>query len=138
MLAQQQGANYLPFFVGWDHDAHADMEALTGEFGNASAKHDRKPALVSAYAVSIVEPPANNGEMCILAYTRGSPKCGASSRPTKNGGRADENLGGFSIAVSPRPSVVRHQLKGPVSALAKGCPVLEIGGAVNVYEAIAM
>lgn len=30
--------HYLPFFVGWDHDAHADMERVTGQFGNASAK----------------------------------------------------------------------------------------------------
>ena len=34
-----------------------------------------------------------------------------------------------SSAPTPSPSVVE---------LAKGCPVLEIGGAVDVYEAIAM
>jgi hypothetical protein len=30
--------HYLPFFVGWDHDAHADNQRLTDELGNASAK----------------------------------------------------------------------------------------------------
>jgi hypothetical protein len=34
----------------------------------------------------------------------------------KHGGRADDHLGGFSIAVSPRALVVRHQIKGPVCA----------------------
>lgn len=29
---------YLPFFVGWDHDIHADMARSTAEIGNAHAK----------------------------------------------------------------------------------------------------
>jgi hypothetical protein len=30
--------HYLPFFVGWDHDVHADVERSTTELGNAHAK----------------------------------------------------------------------------------------------------
>jgi hypothetical protein len=30
--------HYLPFFVGWDHDVHADMRRTTEELGNARAK----------------------------------------------------------------------------------------------------
>lgn len=26
---------YLPFFIGWDHDVHADMDRATEEVGNA-------------------------------------------------------------------------------------------------------
>ena len=29
---------YLPFFVGWDHDIHADVARSTAEIGNAHAK----------------------------------------------------------------------------------------------------
>lgn len=30
--------HYLPFFVGWEHDAHAENERLTNEHGNAHAR----------------------------------------------------------------------------------------------------
>jgi hypothetical protein len=30
--------HYLPFFVGWEHDIHADMARSTAELGNAFVK----------------------------------------------------------------------------------------------------
>ena len=37
-LEETRLEHYLPFFVGWDHDVHADMARSTAELGNAHAK----------------------------------------------------------------------------------------------------
>jgi hypothetical protein len=57
---------------------------------------------------------------------------GASTAVQADGGRADTSagLGGYSI-------VEADSLEG-AAGLVKGCPVLDGGGSVEVYEALAM
>ena len=62
---------------------------------------------------------------------------GAATGTAKTVGRDGSVSDGGSRGLSGYSIVSTDSLDSAV-ALAKGCPVLEIGGAVDVYEAIAM
>jgi hypothetical protein len=62
---------------------------------------------------------------------------GAATGPAKTVGPGGSVSDGGSRAVTGYSIVSADSLDAAVQ-LAKGCPVLEIGGAVDVYEAIAM
>ena len=62
---------------------------------------------------------------------------GAATGPAKTVGPGDSVGDGGSRGLTGYSIVQADSLESAVE-LAKGCPVLEIGGAVDVYEAIAM
>ena len=67
-----------------------------------------------------------SGEVCGDAGFTHRPE----RRRSRQRGACSRGLSGYSL-------VTADSLESAVE-LAKGCPVLEIGGAVDVYEAIAM
>ncbi len=62
---------------------------------------------------------------------------GAATGPAKTVGPRGSVIDGGSRGLSGY-SIVSADSLGATVELAKGCPVIEIGGAVDVYEAISM